>query len=72
MSRKPKTPMDTQTSRDAVPAASDRLHGADRAGLGDDGWAEVPEDLIGDPDDSNVPAEFYEPASETNPPDQPL
>lgn len=67
MAGKPKIPMDTQTGRDQVPAASDRLHGADRGGLGDDGWAEVPEDLVGDPDDTNVPPEFYEPASETKP-----
>ncbi len=64
--------MDTQTGRDEVPAASNRLHGADRGDLGEDGWAEVPEDRIGHPDDTNVPPEFYEPASETEPPDQPL
>ena len=72
MSRKSKTPMDTQTGRDEVPAASDRLHGADRGGLGQDGWAEVPDDRVGHPDDTNVPPELYEPASETEPPDQPL
>jgi hypothetical protein len=72
MSRKPSTPMDTQTSRDEVPAASDRLHGADRGGLGEKGWAEVPEDNVGHPDDTNVPPEFYEHASDANPPDQPL
>ncbi|HYD72940.1 MAG TPA: hypothetical protein VEF55_07360 [Candidatus Binatia bacterium] len=72
MSRKPSIPMDTQTGRDQVPAASDRLHGADRGNLGEEGWAEVPEDLVGHPDDTNVPPEFYEPASATDPPDQPL
>jgi hypothetical protein len=25
----------------------EKLHGADRSGLGEKGWAEVPEDLIG-------------------------
>jgi hypothetical protein len=72
MSRDAKTAMDTQTGREFVPAAPHRLHGADRGGLGADGWAEVPDDLVGDPDDANVPPEFYEPPSETKPPDQPL
>ena len=64
--------MDTPYGRERVPAATDRLHGADRSGLGEEGWAVVPEDLVGDPDDGNVAPEFYEAASETNPPDQPL
>ena len=71
MSRKPSVPMDTQTGRDEVPAPSDRLHGADRGDLGAEGWAEVSEDRVGHPDDTNVPPEFYEPASESEPPDQP-
>lgn len=54
------TPMDTPGERKLVPAA-DRLHGADRGGLGEEGWAEVPDDLVGDPDDTNVSPEFYEP-----------
>jgi len=61
MTREPKTPMDTPYGRKTVPAASERLHGADRSGLGDQGWAEVSEDLVGDPDDTNVPPEFYKP-----------
>lgn len=65
-------PMDAQGERTIVPAATDRLHGADRSGLGEEGWSEVPEDLVGDPDDTNVPPDFYEPASESDPPDQPL
>jgi hypothetical protein len=72
MTRQNTTPMDTPDGRVDVPAAPRRLHGADRGGLGQDGWAEVPEDLVGDPDNANVPPEFYEPASETDPPDQPL
>jgi hypothetical protein len=67
MTREATTPMDTPHGREQVPAASERLHGADRGGLGQDGWAEVPEDLVGDPDDTNVPPEFYEPAAETKP-----
>jgi hypothetical protein len=65
-------PMDSQGDRQIVPAVKDRLRGADRSGLGQDGWAEVPEDNVGDPDDTNVPPAFYEPASESDPPDQPL
>lgn len=65
-------PMDTQTGRDVVPAAKQRLRGADRSGLGEAGWAEVPEDRVGEPDDTNVRPEFYEPASDTDPPDQPV
>lgn len=78
MSDKPRSPeetgvpMDTQAGREVVPAATHRLRGADRGGLGEEGWAEVPDDLIGDPDDTNVPPEFYEPASESDPPDQPV
>ena len=54
-------PMDTPNGRVEAPAAPHRLHGADRSGLGERGWAEVPADLIGDPDDTNVPPDFYEP-----------
>jgi hypothetical protein len=55
------------TLAQAASTVRNTVHGADRGGLGDDGWAEVPEDLVGDPDDTNVPPEFYEPASETKP-----
>lgn len=61
----PGVPMDSHGERKIVPAA-DRLHGADRGGLGDEGWAEVPEDLVGDPDATNVPPEFYEPLPARN------
>jgi hypothetical protein len=53
--------MDTPTGRENVPAAPRRLHGADRSGLGSRGWAEVPEDLVGHPGDTNVPADWFEP-----------
>jgi len=53
--------MDAPYGREVIPGAGHRLHGADRSGLGQDGWAEVPEDRIGHPDDTNVPPEFYEP-----------
>ncbi len=65
-------PMDSHGERKIVPAVQHRLHGADRGGLGDAGWAEVKEDLVGDPDDTNVPPEFHEPASECDTPDQPV
>jgi hypothetical protein len=54
-------PMDTPKGREDVPAAPHRLHGADRGGLGEKGWSEVPADQVGDPDDSNVPPEEFEP-----------
>jgi hypothetical protein len=57
--------MDTPEGRKQIPAASHRLHGADRSGLGEEGWAEVPEDRLGDPDDTNVGPEFYEPLSDS-------
>jgi hypothetical protein len=57
-------PMDTPTGRDDVPAVPHRLHGADRGGLGEKGWAEVPADQVGDPGDTNVPAEQYEPSEQ--------
>jgi hypothetical protein len=53
--------MDTPTGRVEVPGVIHRLHGADRGGLGDKGWSEVPESGVGDPDDTNVPPEFFEP-----------
>ena len=53
--------MDTPDGRVETPAATHRLHGADRGGLGDEGWAEVSEDLVGHPNDSNVAPEFFEP-----------
>ena len=53
--------MDTPHGREAPPAATGRLHGADRAGLGDKGWDETPDDLIGHPDDGNIDAELYDP-----------
>ena len=55
------TPMDTPTGRDDVPAAPHRLHGADRAGLGEKGWAEVSDDQTGEPDAGNVPRDLFEP-----------
>lgn len=67
MTREAKTPMDTPHGREQVLAVAERLHGADRGGLGDEGWAEVPDDLVGDPDDTNVAPEFYEPMGETKP-----
>ncbi len=63
--------MDTPHGRTIIPAA-DRLRGADRSGLGEAGWAEVAEDNIGAPDDTNVPRAYYEPASDSDPPDQPV
>jgi hypothetical protein len=53
--------MDARGGREAPPVANDRLHGADRSGLGDKGWSETPDDLIGNPDDSNIDAELYDP-----------
>lgn len=53
-SPKSTVPMDTQTGRAAIPAVTGRLHGADRSGLGDKGWAETPADQIGNPDDTDV------------------
>lgn len=53
--------MDTQDGRDAPPVARGRLHGGDRAGLGDKGWSETPDDLVGDPDDGNIGDELYDP-----------
>lgn len=38
-----------------------RLHGSDRSGLDSKGWSETPDTLIGDPDDSNVDSELYDP-----------
>ncbi len=55
-----KVEMDTQHGREEVPAAVGRLRGADRSGLRERGWAEVPDDRIGRPEDTDVPAEFYE------------
>jgi hypothetical protein len=54
-------PMETPHGCEIVPAAPHRLHGADRSGLGEKGWAEVTEDLIGHPDDTNVPQDWFEP-----------
>lgn len=62
MTRKSGIPMDAPRGREIVPGAKHRLHGADRSGLGEKGWAEVSEDLVGHPDDTNVPEEFFEPA----------
>ncbi len=63
-------PMDTPAGREIVPAAKHRLHGADRSGLGEKGWAELSEDLIGHPDDTNVEPEFYEPLPSIAPREQ--
>ena len=46
-------------SGEEVPAAAGRLHGADRSGLGEKGWAEVED--VGHPDDSNVPRDYFKP-----------
>jgi hypothetical protein len=63
MSKNPQgIPMDAPHGREVVPGAEHRLHGADRSGLGEKGWAEVPADLVGRPDDTNIPSEFFEPA----------
>jgi len=62
MSDKTTTPMDTPGGRKDIPAAPDRLHGADRSG--DKGWSETPDDLIGRPSDTNVQPELHEPISE--------
>lgn len=68
---KPKgIPMDAPHGRETVPAAPHRLHGADRSGLGEKGWAEVPEDGIGHPDDTNIPTDFFEPAPTKVEPDR--
>lgn len=56
--------MDTPAGRVVVPAATHRLHGADRSGLGEKGWAEIPDDQIGHPDAGNVGPEYYEPLYE--------
>jgi len=56
--------MDSRGGRIGVPAA-ERMHGGDRAGLGDKGWAETPDDLRGRP--ASAPPPIHE-----NPPDQPL
>jgi|GEM_PF-3012461 len=57
--------MDTPAGRAGVPAPAHRLHGADRSGLGDKGWAEIPDDQVGHPDESNVGPEYYEPLFES-------
>jgi len=64
MSDKTTTPMDTPGGRKDIPAAPARLHGADRSGLGDKGWSETPDDLVGRPSDTNVPPALHEPISE--------
>jgi hypothetical protein len=55
--------MDTPDGRVPVPAAVHRLHGADRSGLGEKGWAELPDDLVGHPDDTNIDPVFFQPIS---------
>ncbi|HVV32835.1 MAG TPA: hypothetical protein VHC73_06380 [Vitreimonas sp.] len=68
--RKPNTPadpiedadsIDTPHGRETPATAHGRLHGADRAGLGEKGWSETPDDLTGDPDHGNIDAELYDP-----------
>jgi hypothetical protein len=51
--------MDTPGGRKIVPATPGRLHGGDRGGLGEKGWAE--EDEAGHPDDTNIPPDFHQP-----------
>lgn len=53
--------MDTPHGRTTIPAPSRRLHGGDRSGLGQDGWAEVDADAIGHPDETNIAPDFHEP-----------
>lgn len=55
------TPMDTPGGRRLVPAAAGRLHGGDRSGLGEKGWAEERPDGVGRPDDTNVEPDYYRP-----------
>lgn len=57
----PLVEMDTRDGPEAVPAAPHRLRGADRSGLGEKGWAEVPEDGVGHPDACNVTPDFFLP-----------
>lgn len=59
-----KVEMDDPGGRVLVPAATHRLRGADRSGLGEKGWTEVPDDRIGRPGDTNVPEAYYEPVSD--------
>lgn len=61
MSEKHGISMDTPNGRVEVPGVAERLHGADRSGLGDDGWAEVAPDGVGHPDDTNVPPDYHLP-----------
>ena len=53
--------MDTRDGPKNVPGVPGRLSGADRSGLGQKGWAEVPEDGAGHPDDNNVDQDFFVP-----------
>lgn len=53
--------MDTSNGRETVPGVPDRLSGADRSGLGEKGWAEVPDDLVGRPDDTNITPDLHQP-----------
>ena len=69
MSQPPRKPahtvaMDAGQDRMEFPAAPGRLHGADRSALGQTGWAEVAEDLIGAPDDSDIGPEYFKPQPE--------
>lgn len=40
-------PRDRSEPRTGETSKVEKLHGADRSGLGDKGWAEVPEDRVG-------------------------
>lgn len=53
--------MDTPGGRQTVPGPPERLHGGDRSGLGEKGWAEDDESGVGRPDDTNVPPDFHQP-----------
>lgn len=56
--------MDTPGGRQVVPGSAKRLHGGDRSGLGEKGWAaEDEESGIGRPDDTNVDEAFHQPLS---------
>lgn len=46
----------TENLRDGPKRGLAPVHGADRGGLGEKGWAEVPEDLIGGNPEVEAPA----------------
>jgi hypothetical protein len=55
-------PMDTRDGRHLVPGPARRLHGGDRSGLGERGWAEDDEEpRAGRPEDTNIAPDFHQP-----------